>query len=175
MAVNKQKKGEILQELVDKFGRTKTVVYAENRGLSVKAISELRKQLRKEGGEFKISKKTLFRIAAKKNNLPEVEDKIMEGAVGAIFSYQDELAGVRILAKFAKGNPTIKILGGLFEGKAVGADIAQRYASIPTREVLLAKLMGSMKGPIQGFYSVLHGTMGGFVRALNAYKDKKPA
>lgn len=173
MTVTKEHKSEMLQELVDKFARTKTVVFADYRGINVKNVSELRNQLRKEQAEFKVSKKTLMRIAIEKNNLPAVEADAMPGTIAAVFSYQDELAAIRILSKFAKKNENLKLIAGIIEGKAIGPDMLKRYAAIPSKEILMAQLVNRMMSPVSGFHSVLHGTLSGFVRAMSAYKDQK--
>jgi len=87
MAVTKQKKGEILRDLIDKFSRSKTVVFADYRGLDVKSISELRNQLRKGDAEAKVAKKTLIKLAAKDQKIDELPTDVMEGPVAAVFSY----------------------------------------------------------------------------------------
>ncbi len=173
MAVTKAKKSEILKELAKKFSRTKSVVFSEYRGLSVKNLSDLRRNLRKADAEFKISKKTLLNLAAKQNNLPEVPAEFMNGPVGATLSYTDELAGLKVLFKFSKENEKLKLLGGIIEGKVVGPDEVKVYAKLPGREELLAKFIGSMNAPVSGFVSVLNNLVSGFVRTLNGYREKK--
>ena len=173
MAVTRQVKEEALKELVDMFGRSKSVVFANYRGLTVAGISELRSQLRKEDAEMKVAKKTLMNIAAK-DLVGELDKTMMDGPVVATFSYDDPLAGIRILFKFSKKNDKLKLLGGIVDGKAVSADIIQQYAKLPGRSELLAKLLGSMNAPLSGFVGIGNGLISGFVRVLNAYKDKMP-
>jgi large subunit ribosomal protein L10 len=172
MAVTKQKKSEILKDLVEKFGKSKSIIFADYRGLSVANLSDLRRKLRKTHAEMKVAKKTLMNIAAKENKLDEVGRSIMEGPVAAVFSYEDELSGIKVLFQFSKENEKLKLLGGLMEGKVIDADTVKKYAKIPSREELLAKFMGSVKSPVSGFVGVLSNLMGGFVRVVNAYKDK---
>jgi large subunit ribosomal protein L10 len=174
MAVTREQKKEILAGLVDKFAKSKSVVFADYRGLTVSGISELRKRLREKGAECKVAKKTLMRLAAKKNNLPDLADNIMEGPVAATFSYVDELSGLQVLFKFSKENENLKLLGGIIDGKAVGvAEIAQ-LAKLPSKNELYAKLLGSMNAPVSGFVGVLSNLLSGFVRVVNAYKDSLP-
>ncbi len=174
MAVTKQKKEEILAELVDKFGRSKSVVFANYRGLDVASISELRSELRKEDAEMKVAKKTLIGLAAK-DSVGELDKSVMEGPVVVAFSYEDPLSGIRILFKFSKKSENLKLLGGIIDGKMVGPDIIEQYAKIPSREELLAKFIGSMNSPISGFVGIGNSLIGGIVRALSAYKDTMPA
>jgi large subunit ribosomal protein L10 len=172
MAVTKQKKEEILKELVDKFGKSKSIVFADYRGLSVANLSDLRRKLRKVKAEMKVAKKTLMNIAAKENKLEELSSSVMEGPVAATFCYEDEMSGIKVLFQYSKENEKLKLLGGIIDGKLISADIVKQYAKLPSREELLAKFMGSVKSPVSGFVGVLSNVMGGFVRVVNAYKDK---
>ncbi len=174
MAITRQKKEDILKELTDKFGRSKSTVFAANLGLDVASVSELRNDLRKGDAEMKVAKKTLISLAAK-DTVGELDQSIMEGPVVATFSYEDPLSGIQILYKFSKKNENIKLLGGVVDGKVVGPDVIQQYAKLPSREELLAKLIGSMNAPLSGFVGIGNSLVGGIVRVLNAYKDTKPA
>ena len=175
MAITKEQKTEILKDLVDKFSRSKTVVFSDYRGLDVKSMSNLRNQLRDGGAEMKIAKKTLIRLAAQENKIDELKDDTMEGPVAATFSYEDELSGLKILFKFSKENENLKLLGGIIDGKVVDSDVIQKYAKLPGREELLAKFIGSLNSPTSGFVGTLGNVIGGFVRALGAYKNTLPA
>jgi len=174
MAVTKQKKEEILKELVDKFSRSQSVVFADYRGLDVASISELRGKCREGGAEMKVAKKTLIKLAAKDQSI-EVDDSAIEGPVVTTFSYEDPLSGIQILYKFSKGNDNLKLLGGIIDGQLVGPDVIQQYAKLPSRDELLAKLTGSMNSPLSGFVGIGNSLVAGIVRVLNAYKDTKPA
>lgn len=173
MPVTREKKSVVLQDLIDKFARSKTVIFAGYRGLAVKGMSALRGQLRKGGSEMKIAKKTLMQIAAKENGIDAIPADAMEGPVAATFSYEDELAGLQALYKFSKENETLVLLGGIIDGKVVGPAEVKKYATLPSREQLLAKFMGSMNAPVTGWVSGLGNVIGGFVRALNAYKNSR--
>jgi large subunit ribosomal protein L10 len=174
MAITREKKGEILQDLVDKFGRSKSIVFADYRGLDVASISELRSDLRKEGAEMKVAKKTLIGLAAK-DSVGELDPATMEGPIVATFSYEDPLSGIRILFKFSKKNDNLKLLGGIMDGKMVGPEVIQQYAKLPSKEELLAKFIGSINSPLSGFVGIGSSLVGGIVRALSAYKDSMPA
>lgn len=175
MAITKEKKKEILQVLIDKFSKSKSVVFSDYRGLNVSSISDLRNKLREGGAECKVAKKTLMKLAAKENSIEDLGSDVMEGPVSATFSYEDEMAGLKILFKFSKENENLKLLGGIIDGKVVKKDEIIQLAKLPGREELLAKLIGSMNAPVSGFVGVLNNVMSGFVRVLNAYKDSLPA
>jgi len=174
MAVTKAQKAEILKDLVDKFSRSKTVVFAEYKGLTVSNISELRKRLREKGSECKVAKKTLMRLAAKETNFGDLGDDMMEGPVAATFCYEDELSGLQVLFKFSKEHENLRLLGGIVDGKTMNAADIIQLAKLPGRNQLLTMLLGSMNAPISGFVGILGGLLGSFVRVVNAYKDKLP-
>ncbi len=175
MAITKQKKTEILQELVDKFGRSKSVVFSDYRGLDVASVSDLRGKLREKDAETKVAKKTLIRLAAKESGIGELSDEIMAGPVSATFSYEDEMAGLKVLFNFSKENENLKLLGGIINGEVIGTDEIVQLAKLPGQEELLAKLIGSMNAPVSGFVGILGNVLGGFVRVLNAYKETLPS
>lgn len=175
MAVTKAHKGEVLKKLEENFAKAKAVYFAQNKGLEVKKVTALRKKLHKEGIDLVVAKKTLMKIAAKKNNLPDLTDEIMEGAVAAAFSYDDIVLPAKLLYDFSKENENLQLLGGVAEGKLLNKADAKQLATLPSRTELLAKLVGSMKAPISGFHGVLAGTLRKFVFGLKAVHDKKAA
>ncbi len=173
MAVSKAKKGEVLAELNEKFGKATAVYFSDYRGLSVTKLGELRKRLREQKVEYVVAKKTLMRIALKNNNLPDVPDDLMQGPVGAAVSYDDVISAVKVLHNFSKEAEQLQILGGMVEGRYVSQAEAKSLATLPSREQLLAKLLGSLNAPISGFHGVLHGVMSKFVRTVQAVHDKQ--
>lgn len=173
MALTKQQKTEILDEITQKFKDSKSVIFTEYRGLDVKKISELRTQLRAKNIEYKIAKKTLIQLAAKEMGIKELPADVISGPVAVAFSYEDQIVVASLLSGFAKKNKEIKLLGGILDGKVIDAKVVEQLASIPSREELLAKLLGSMNAPISGFVGVSSNVVSGFVRALNAIKEKK--
>lgn len=175
MAVTRKKKEEVLVELIDKFSRSQSVVFADYRGLDVASISDLRSKLREGDAEMKVAKKTLIALAAKDQKIENIDETGMKGPVAATFSYEDPLAGIKILFNFSKQNENLKLLGGIIDGKAVTPEIIEQYAKLPGREELLAKLMGSINAPVSGFVGILSGVLSGFVRVISAYKDTLPA
>lgn len=175
MAVTKAKKKEILEELLGSWKKSKSLAFSGYQGLTVKDMSALRKELRQKGGEYKVAKKTLIRLAGRKLNSPEIPDELFSGAVGVVFSYEDPLVGLKTVFQFGKAHPEVTLLGGLFEGKLLNASEAKMYAMIPDKKELLAKLVGSMKAPISGFHGVLAGVLRNFVYALVEYQKKMAA
>jgi large subunit ribosomal protein L10 len=175
MAVAKAKKSEILKEVTDKFGRAKAVYFSAYRGVNVKKMVALRKKLHQSGIDYVVAKKTLFQIAAKNNNLPEIPKEIMQGPVAAAFSYDDVVMPAKALYEFNKEAEQIEILGGFVDGKYISKAEAKELATLPSRTELLGRLVGTLKSPISGFHGVLSGVLRKFVLALAAVRDKKGA
>jgi len=175
MAVTKAQKEEALKQLEDHFAKAKAVYFAQNKGLEVKKVTDLRKKLHKQGIDFVVAKKTLMKIAAKKHNFPDLSDEIMEGAVAAAFGYNDVVIPAKVLYDFSKENENLQLLGGVVEGKLLNKAEAKQLATLPSREELLAKLVGSMKAPISGFHGALAGVLRKFVYGMKAVHDKKAA
>lgn len=172
MPKTRQQKEELISALKDKFTRAKSVAFAQVSGYTMDDANRLRDEAAKEGLETGIVKKTLLEIAAKESGI-ELGLDVLPGSTLAIFGYEDEVAPARILAKFLKGRETMSISAGIIEGKLVMADTVKAYASLPSREELLAKLVGSINAPVSGFVRVLAGNLRGFVCALNAIKQQK--
>lgn len=173
MAVTRQQKEEILSGLVDKFGRSKSVVFAKNLGLTVNEISDLRKALRVHGVEFVIAKKTLFQKAAEANGISGFTQETIGGPVGAAFSYQDPIISSKILAKFAKTNEKIEMSIGIMDKKLMSALEVLTLSRLPSREELLAKFLGSLVAPLSGFVGIGRNLLGGFVRALDQVRAQE--
>jgi len=172
MAVSREKKKEILDDLTEKFKNAKSVVFSEYRGLTVNDISDLRGKLRESEVEYKVAKKTLIKLAAKEAGINEIPNEAMEGPVAAAFSFGDEVAGAREIYKMGKDHKGLKLKGFILDGEIFGQEKAEQLAQLPSKEELLAKLVGSLRAPISGFHGVLHGTLRGFVGTLQAIVDQ---
>ena len=171
MAISKQKKEEIIKDLEDKLSRHKAAVFEDYSGLDVGAMEDIRKELRKEGIDMKIAKKTLLSLVLEKLNV-SVDTKSLSGQVAVVLGYGDELAPARIISRFAKELENLKVLGGIFEKGFIPAENVAALASIPSREELLAKMAGSMQAPMSGLVNVMQGNIAGLVRVLNAISKK---
>lgn len=173
MAKSRQQKEETLAKLEKQFEGAKSVVFAQYRGLSVKDMTELRKKLRANDIELHVAKKTLIKLAAKNKGLKEIPEEALDGPVAAAFSMKDEILGAKTLYEFSKTHDVVKLIGAIMEGALLSKEKTLELAKLPSKEELIAKLMGSLKAPISGFYGVLHNVLSGFVRAVNAIKEQK--
>lgn len=170
MAINKQKKEEILKELIDKFGAAKSVSFGQYSGMTVGELTDMRNKMREEGVEFKVAKKTLIKLAAKEHGL-ELPDEILEGTVGAAFSNEDAVSGPRILKDTSKKVEVVKLLGGVMEGKVLTISQMTELATLPSKEALLAKFVGLMRAPLTQFYGAINAPTSSFARAMQAYGE----
>jgi len=172
MAQTKEQKKSIVKDLAEKLKNSKAVVFSDYKGLAVKDMMALRGELRKEGIDLKVAKKTLINLALKDAGM-EVDAKKFEGQVALAISSQDEVAAAKIIAKTAKANENIKMIGGILGMKELTADEVRALALIPGKQELLAKLVGSINAPVSGFVNVLAGNIRGLVNVLKAVTENK--
>ncbi len=146
MTISREKKAEILDVLKDRFGRHQGVVFLGYRGTSVKDLTSLRDALRAEGLDCQVAKKRLVMKAAKEASNVEIDETIF-GKVPftLVLGYHDQVAPCRISAKFAKQMQTLQVLGGIIDGKVLDKAGILEYASLPSREELLAKFINWQK------------------------------
>lgn len=134
--------------------------------------NDLRTKGAAEGVDLAITKKTLL-LRALEGVGVTAEMNQFEGSILTTFGNTDEVAAAKLMAEFAKDREGIEIVGGVLEGKLVGADAIKQLATLPSKQELLAKLVGSINAPRSGFVNVLAGNLRNFVYALNAIKEAK--
>lgn len=173
MPLNKEQKAELIKDLSDRFSRAKSVSFSDYRGLTVNEMQELRRKLREQGIEYKITKKTLIRLACQAAGIKEIPREAMEGPVGAAFAYGDEIAPFKAIATVAKQFEKLQLLGGVMNGNLVSNKDATELSKLPSREELLAKLVGTLVAPIAGFQGTLTGVMRKFVATVDAVRMEK--
>jgi len=169
MPQTKEQKKKVVEELKEKIAKQKIVIFADFTKLKVKELSNLRKQLKKVDSELKVAKKTLSKIAFKEGGL-EIDTKKLEGEIALIFGYKEEIPPAKTVYQFSQENPALKILGGFLENKLREAKEIVELAQLPTREELLAKLVGSISAPVSNFVHVLQANIKGLIFALSAIK-----
>jgi len=165
-------KEAVVKELTDKFSSAKSLVITDYLGLNVAEMTELRKQLREAGVEFKVVKNTLATIAANEvemNNMTE----FFSGPTAIAFGEDDAVSPAKILVDFAKDHEVVEIKAGLLDGELISKDKVNSLAEIPSREVLLAQAFAGMKAPLNGLVNVLQGNIRGLVQVLGQIKDQK--
>lgn len=166
-----QKNVEMLAQTQDKVGRAKAMYFVDYQGLTHKQLEEARRELRANNSEMAVVKNTLMNIALGQKSI-DVKDKL-SGAHATLFSYEDAAKTAKVLAVFYKKYQLPKIKFGILGDKVVSDAEIGKLATLPSREVLLAKLVGGMKSPITGLVYQLKGNLQKFVLTLKAIEEKK--
>jgi len=161
MNKNRTLKEAKVAEIKEKLQNAKAVVLADYQGLTVEEDTQLRKTLREAGVEYKVYKNNLVVLAARELGI-EGLDAYLEGPVSMAFGYEDATAPARVLHAFAKDHKKIELKAGLVDGVLYDTKEIEKVATIPSREVLIAKLLGSFKAPLSNLAYL-----------LNAIKEKK--
>jgi len=173
MPKTKQQKKVIVESLGENIKKAKAVVFANFQGLTVAKSEDLRKKCRKEGVNVMVAKKTLLRKICENLGLVDINPKTFEGGVATFTSEGDEVAPAKVVATFAKDNDKVVIYGGILENKFIASDYVKNLASLPSKQELLGKLVGSINAPVSGFVNVLAGNLRGLITVLNNIKNAK--
>lgn len=170
-------KQAVVAQLKEQLESAKGVVLTSYKGLTVAQDTELRRELREAGVSYHVVKNTMLRIAAKEAGIEGIEEHL-EGTTAFAFSTEDAVAPAKVICGFIKKNKledaevlTVKV--GMVEGKVIGVDEVKALAVLPSREELIAKLLGSMNAPISNTVNVLQGVIRNAVYVLDAIRSQK--
>ena len=141
-------KKQIVQDIADKFKASKSTIVVDYRGLNVAEVTELRKQLRDAGIDFKVYKNTLTRLAAESAEVAEL-NSVLTGPNAIAFSSEDVVAPAKILNDFAKKHEALEIKAGIIEGNVASVEEVKALAELPSREGLLSMLLSVLQAPIR--------------------------
>lgn len=169
-----ENKKQIVAQLKDRFAQAKLVVLTDYKGLNVAAMNDLRAKLREAGIDYQVVKNTLLRRAAQDTDAAALIDSFT-GPSAIALSLDDPVAPAKVLTEFAKANEKLEIKAGVIDGKILDAASIKALASLPSREVLLAKLLSVMVAVPTGMVTVLNEIPAQFVRVLAAVRDQKEA
>jgi large subunit ribosomal protein L10 len=167
------KNQEVVKSLVEKFKSMKGMILTEYHGLTVEEISELRSKLRSLDSEYAVVKNTLSEIALKEAGI-EAGNNFL-GPTALVIENGDIVSPAKALMDFAKTHAKLKVRTAYLEGKFVDAAVVEQLSKLPSREVLIAKMLGSMNAPISGFVNVLAANIRGLVTVLDAIAKKQAA
>lgn len=169
-----QQKKDIVADIKSKFESCQSAVLIDYRGLTVEEVTNLRNKFREAGVEYRVLKNTMIRRAVEELGL-EGLDPVLEGPTAVAFGMEDAVAPAKIISDFIKDTQKTEIKAGVLEGKVVDVEAVKALAALPSREVLLAKVLGSMNAPITGFVTALSGNIRNLLYVLNAIGEKKSA
>jgi large subunit ribosomal protein L10 len=173
LSLNLEEKKAVVAEVSAQVANAQAIVLAEYRGLEVGEMTELRAQARKSGVYLRVLKNTLVRRAVGGTAFSGLADEMVGPLVFGISA--DPVAVAKVLNDFAKANEKFVIKAGAMPNQVMNAKSIQALASMPSREELLAKLLGTMQAPIAKFVRTLNEVPTGFVRGLAAVRDQKQA
>jgi large subunit ribosomal protein L10 len=171
LSLNLEGKKEVVAEVSARVAKAQTIVLAEYRGLPVEDITNLRKQARASGVYLRVLKNTLARRAVQGTPFEKLADQ-MVGPLAYGIS-EDPVAAAKVLQTYAKANDKLVIKGGAMPHQVLSAKEVGSLASMPSREELLAKVLGTMQAPVAKFVQTLNEVPSKFVRTLAALRDQK--
>ncbi len=171
MGLNLEQKQAVVGEIAAQLGKAQAVIVAEYRGLDVGAVTDLRVKARKSGVYLRVLKNTLARRAVKGTPF----EKLSEQMVGPLMYgiAQDPVAGAKALAAFAKDNELFVIKAGVMANTLMSPKDIKTLSTMPSREELLAKLLGTMQAPVTKLVQTMNEVPGKFVRTLAAVRDQQ--
>lgn len=170
--LDRRTKEQIVAELHEKLSRAKIAILADYRGIKVKEFDELRNELRKSGSEVRVVKNNLLNLAIKETDFEGLEGHL-KGPRALVLNFGDVVAPTKALVEFAKKNAALEIKGGVLEGSTLDKAQLAALAELPSREVLLGKLLSLFVAVPTQLVTVLSGVPRGFVQVLNAYRMKQ--
>ena len=173
MSLNLEEKKAVVAEVSEKVAAAQSIILAEYRGMEVGEMTQLRAQARKSGVYLRVLKNTLVRRAVDGTPFSGLATQMVGPLVFGIST--DPVAAAKVLSDFAKTNDKFVIKGGAMPNHVMDAKGVQALASMPSREELLAKLLGTMQAPVAKFVRTLNEVPTSFVRGLAAVRDQKQA
>ena len=172
MSEARELKTQVVQEIKEKIEKSKSFVIVDYRGITVAQDTELRAMMRKSGVEYKVLKNRLVKIALNELGYTQY-DEALNGPTAIAFGMEDVVAPAKILVDNAQQFPKLEIKCGMVEKSFIDQNGVKALAALPSKEILVAKLLGTMQAPIAGFARVLKGTLSGLAIALKAIADKQ--
>jgi large subunit ribosomal protein L10 len=169
-----ESKKEVVREISEKFKNAQAIVLVDYKGLNVDKATELRSKARQAGVDYKVYKNTLARFAAQDAGCAELTE-YLKGSIAVAVSDSDAIAPAKLLNDFIKANKVLEIKAGYVDGKLMSAKEVEQLALLPSKEELVAKMLGSLKSPLYGLANVLNGNIRGLAVALNAIREQKEA
>ena len=173
MSLNRQEKAVVIEEVAAEVAKAQSIIIAEYRGLDVASVTVLRKTARESGVYLRVLKNTLVRRAVAGTPYEELTAQLTGPLIYGIST--DPVAAAKVLDGFAKTNDKLVIKGGALPNSLLTQDGVKALATMPSREELLSKLLGTMQAPIAQFMRTLNEVPTKFVRGLAAVRDQKEA
>lgn len=176
MSNNLEVKKQVVTDITEKIKNAQSVVVVEYKGLTVEEVTGLRAKFREAGVEYCVLKNTLVRRALADLEISGL-DELLQGPNAFAFSTTDAAAGPKIIKEFTEDGKkeSVKVKAGILEGKVLDTAGVKALADMPSKDVLIAKIMGSLNAPVTGIAGVMNATMRSLVYALEAVRKQKEA
>lgn len=169
-----EEKQQIVDELRDKFNRSKVVIVTDYKGLDVAKMTDLRRQLKDAGVEYQVVKNTLLVRASEDTDVSAIQD-VFKGPSAVAFAYDDPVPPAKVLTQFAKDNDKLEIKAGVMNGKVLNHDGIMALSKLPSREVLLGQVLSVMHAVPTSMVRALADVPRRMLNVLQAIKDQKEA
>ncbi|GIW40126.1 MAG: 50S ribosomal protein L10 [Candidatus Binatia bacterium] len=169
--MTKEQKAEVVRELGEKLARARLALLASAQGLTVAELTQLRRELREAGGEFRVAKNTLARRAVAGGPYASLSERLL-GPNGFVFAYEDPVAVAKVIVRFASAHTAFQVRGGVLEGGAIGPEEVDALAKLPSREVLLAQLLGLLQAPASRLLATIQEPGARLARLLAKLRDR---
>lgn len=169
--MNQTEKEQVVEVVRQEFQKASVVIVTRYRGLKVADMTRLRREMHATGAQYRVIKNTLARRAAQGTSFEGLAP-FLTGPTGVAIS-TDPVAPAKVLEAFAKKNPMLEIVGGVLNGTVINAAGVSELAKLPSKEVLIAKLLGTMIAPIQSLVGVLVAVPASLVRVLDRVRESK--
>jgi large subunit ribosomal protein L10 len=173
--MNRQEKEAVVADLKQMMSNAQATFLINYKGMSVSLFQGLRKNVRQEGGKIRVAKANLMQIAAKDLPGSEAFSQTFKDQVGLVFAQKDVSALAKQLVNYAKNHETMKVVAGFYESRMLTQQDLNMLASLPSREVLLAQLCGTLQAPTASFVRVLHLLIARLVYVLKQVEEKQKA
>ena len=165
-------KARTIEQAKEWYAQATGVVFTDYRGLKVKEIQSLRKDLRKKGAEIHVLKNTLFRIAAGEENASKLPADLHNGTTAFAFVFENESQVAKALLDYAKSSKKLVVKGGFFGGKALTSKEVEQLSELPSRDVLISQVIGAIAAPLSNLVGTIEALYADPIRVIGAVADK---
>lgn len=175
MAITREAKEQAVEQLTGDLGRIKLAVMTDYRGLKVPEIEELRQVLREQGMSYRVAKNTLLRLAV--NGNPQYKDLDLgqfTGPMALAMGFEDEVAPAKVIFQYAKSHEALEVVGAITgDGQLLSPAQVKALSQLPSREQLIAQVVGTIAAPLTGLVGVMAGNVRSIINVLNALQEQR--
>lgn len=172
MPLTKERKKEIISDLEEKIKNHKVILFVNFKGLKMPDFIDLRDNLKNNDSKLMVAKKTLMGIAFKNNQI-DIDLEGLKDEVAITFGFSDQISPAKTVYDFSQKNPDLKIIGGYLDGEIKTGEEIVQLAKLPSREQLIAQVVGTIKAPISGAVNVMQGNIINLIQVIKQVEAGK--